>query len=187
MGKSLAQSAREHKPHPTLICRRQKQRRRYARSGLCSRHLSLHCRGTRAAELKLMIGRLTMENYLLKKLVAARSAFASDRRQWGQPMLEVSTQYAAGHTHSSVVLMSNALSLARSNYYRFSVGGEQTDNERRPHEHRRQNLALGSRLASPALPARTHPEIFPPARSDVYGIASSMKRSWKCLIASITS
>jgi hypothetical protein len=55
----------------------------------------------RVAELKRMIGRLTMKNHLLKKLVAARSAFASDRQPWRQPMLEAAAQYAAEHAHSS--------------------------------------------------------------------------------------
>src|SRR5215216_3197654 len=65
-GKSLAQVAREHQLHPTLINRWQKQHRQYADRAFAGNGRS-YTDEARIAELERMVGRLTMENDLLKK------------------------------------------------------------------------------------------------------------------------
>ena len=65
-GKSVAQAAREHQLHPTLICRWQKQHRQYADRAFAGNGHA-YTEEARIAELERMIGRLTMENDLLKK------------------------------------------------------------------------------------------------------------------------
>lgn len=65
-GKSLAQVARQHQLHPTLINRWQKQFRQYADRAFAGNGHS-YTDEARIAELERMVGRLTMENDLLKK------------------------------------------------------------------------------------------------------------------------
>lgn len=65
-GKTIAQAAREHQIHPTLICRWQKQHRQYAERAFAG-HGRAYTDEARVAELERMVGRLTMENELLKK------------------------------------------------------------------------------------------------------------------------
>lgn len=65
-GKSIAQAAREHQLHPTLISRWQKYHRLYADRAF-SGNGSTYTDEARLAELERMVGRLTMENDLLKK------------------------------------------------------------------------------------------------------------------------
>lgn len=65
-GKPLAQAAREHQLHPTLIGRWQKQQRRYAERAFAGNGRA-YTDEARVAELERMVGRLTMENDLLKK------------------------------------------------------------------------------------------------------------------------
>jgi transposase len=65
-GKSIAQAAREHQLHPTLISRWQKHHRQYADRSFSGNGRS-YTDEARLAELERMVGRLTMENDLLKK------------------------------------------------------------------------------------------------------------------------
>src|SRR5262245_12078073 len=65
-GKSLAQAAREHQLSPTLINRWQKQLRQYPNRAFAGNGHA-YTDEARLAELERMVGRLTMENDLLKK------------------------------------------------------------------------------------------------------------------------
>jgi transposase len=65
-GKSVAQAAREHQLHPALIGRWQKQHRQYADRAFAGNSRS-YTDDACIAELERMVGRLTMENDLLKK------------------------------------------------------------------------------------------------------------------------
>ncbi len=65
-GKLLAQAAREHQLAPTLINRWQKQFRQYPKQAF-SGNGRADTDEARLAELEPMVGRLTMENDLLKK------------------------------------------------------------------------------------------------------------------------
>ena len=74
-GKSLAQAAREHQLHPTLICRWQKQRRQYAERAFAGNGY-LYTDQARVSELERMVGRLTLENELLKKALLRLEALS---------------------------------------------------------------------------------------------------------------
>lgn len=65
-GKSIAQAARQHQLHPTLIGRWQNQHRLYQDRAFSGNGRS-YTDEARIAELERMVGRLTMENHLLKK------------------------------------------------------------------------------------------------------------------------
>jgi transposase len=78
-GKSVAQAAREHQLHPTLIGRWQKQHRQYSDRAFAGNGPA-YTDEARVAELKRMIGLLTMENDLLKKALH-RLAVLSHRAQ----------------------------------------------------------------------------------------------------------
>jgi transposase len=65
-GKTVAQAAREHQLHPTLIRRWQHEHRQYTEHVFMGNgHLYKY--EARIAELERLIGQLTMENALLKK------------------------------------------------------------------------------------------------------------------------
>src|SRR5215510_15048442 len=72
-GKSLAQAAREHQLSPTLINRWQKQLRQYPKQAF-SGNGRAYTDEARLAELERMVGRLTMENDLLKKALQRLAA-----------------------------------------------------------------------------------------------------------------
>jgi transposase len=74
-GKSVAQAAREHQLHPTLIGRWQKQQRHYAERAF-SGNGRAYTDEARVAELERMVGRLTMENDLLKKALLRLEALS---------------------------------------------------------------------------------------------------------------
>ena len=74
-GKSLAQAAREHQLHPTLIGRWQKQHRQYSDRAF-SGNGRPYTDDARIAELERMVGRLTMENDLLKKALQRLEALS---------------------------------------------------------------------------------------------------------------
>lgn len=74
-GKSLAQAAREHQVHPTLIGRWQRQRRQYADRAFAGNGRP-YTSEARVAELERMVGRLTMENDLLKKALQRLEALS---------------------------------------------------------------------------------------------------------------
>ena len=72
-GKSLAQAAREHQLSPTLINRWQKQLRQYPKHAFAGNGRA-YTDEARIAELERMVGRLTMENDLLKKALQRLAA-----------------------------------------------------------------------------------------------------------------
>lgn len=74
-GKSIAQAAREHQLHPTLIGRWQKQHRQYQDRAFAGNGHP-HTDDARLAELGRMVGRLTMENDLLKKALQRLEALS---------------------------------------------------------------------------------------------------------------
>ena len=74
-GKSVAQAAREHQLHPTLIGRWQKQQRQYADRAFAGNGLA-YTSEARVAGLERMVGRLTMENELLKKALQRLAALS---------------------------------------------------------------------------------------------------------------
>lgn len=81
-GKSLAEAAREHQLHPTLICRWQKQHHQYAERAFAG-HGRAYTSEARVAELERMVGRLTMENDLLKKALLRLEALSRSRSTSG--------------------------------------------------------------------------------------------------------
>jgi transposase len=74
-GKSVAQAAREHQLHPTLIGRWQIQHRHYAGRAFAGNGRT-YTDEARIAELERMVGRLTMENDLLKKALQRLEALS---------------------------------------------------------------------------------------------------------------
>ena len=72
-GKPLAQAAREHQLSPTLINRWQKQYRQYPKQAFAGNGRA-YTDEARLAELERMVGRLTMENDLLKKALQRLAA-----------------------------------------------------------------------------------------------------------------
>lgn len=77
-GKSIAQAARHHQLHPTLIGRWQKQHKKYAEQAFSGNGNS-YTDDARVAELERKIGQLTMENDLLKKALLRLEAFAQSQ------------------------------------------------------------------------------------------------------------
>jgi transposase len=65
-GKPVAQVAREHQLHPTLIRRWQHEHQHYAERAFLGNG-NIYKYEARIAELERLIGQLTMENALLKK------------------------------------------------------------------------------------------------------------------------
>jgi len=74
-GNSIAQAAREHQLHPTLIGRWQKHHRQYQGRAF-SGNGHPYTDDARVAELERMVGRLTMENDLLKKALQRLEALS---------------------------------------------------------------------------------------------------------------
>lgn len=74
-GKSIAQTAREHQLHPTLIGRWQKQHRQYPDRAFAGQG-RIYTDEARVVELERMVGRLTMENDLLKKALQRLEALS---------------------------------------------------------------------------------------------------------------
>ncbi len=74
-GKSVAQASREHQLHPTLIGRWQKQQRQYADRAFAGNGRP-YTDEAHVAELERMVGRLTMENELLKKALQRLEALS---------------------------------------------------------------------------------------------------------------
>lgn len=65
-GKSIAEASREFELHPTLITRWRKLSHQYGEH-VFSGNGNLYRESARIAELERMVGKLTMENALLKK------------------------------------------------------------------------------------------------------------------------
>src|SRR6185503_19707747 len=82
-GKSVAQTAREHQLHPTLIGRWQKQYRQYSDRAFAGQGRT-YTDEARIAELERMVGRLTMENDLLKKALQRLEAVSHEAPPLGK-------------------------------------------------------------------------------------------------------
>lgn len=67
-GKSVAQASREYRIHPWLLGKWQKQHRRYQGQAFAGNGNTYRYEA-RIGELERMIGQLTMENSLLKKVL----------------------------------------------------------------------------------------------------------------------
>jgi len=65
-GKSMAQVSREHQLNPNTIAKWRKQLRQYPQTAFAGRG-NRYTDEARVVELERMVGRLTMENDLLKK------------------------------------------------------------------------------------------------------------------------
>ena len=65
-GKPMAQAAREHQLNPNTVAKWRKQLRKYPDTAFAGRGTA-YTDEARVAELERMVGRLTMENDLLKK------------------------------------------------------------------------------------------------------------------------
>jgi transposase len=81
-GKSLAQAAREHQLHPTLINKWKQQHARYAERAFAG-YGHTYKDEAHTAELERMIGQLTMENALLKKALSRLEAQVGRERRNG--------------------------------------------------------------------------------------------------------
>jgi transposase len=68
-GKSMAQVSREHQLNPNTIAKWRKQLRQYPNTAFAGRG-NHYTDEARVAELERMVGKLTMENDLLKKALA---------------------------------------------------------------------------------------------------------------------
>jgi transposase len=73
-GKSLAQAAREHQLHPNTILKWRKLHQQYAERAFAGNGQT-YTDEARLAELERMVGRLTMENDLLKKALSRLEAY----------------------------------------------------------------------------------------------------------------
>lgn len=68
-GKSIAQAAREHELHPNLITRWRSLHSEYAQQAFAGNG-NHYKQEARIAELERLVGRLTLENDFLKKVLA---------------------------------------------------------------------------------------------------------------------
>ena len=68
-GKPMAQVARQHQLNPNTVAKWRKQLRKYPDTAFARRGHA-YTEEARVAELERMVGRLTMENDLLKKALA---------------------------------------------------------------------------------------------------------------------
>lgn len=76
-GKLMAQVAREHQLNPNTVAKWRKQLRKYPDTAFPGRG-NAYTDEARVAELERMVGRLTMENDLLKKALATLGRQAED-------------------------------------------------------------------------------------------------------------
>ena len=78
-GKSVASVSREHEIHPNLIGKWQRVHRKYAEEAFAGNG-HLYKEEARVAQLERMVGRLTMENEFLKKVLSRLEADKERRR-----------------------------------------------------------------------------------------------------------
>jgi transposase len=71
-GKPVAQAAREYEVHPTQISKWRQLHQRYAEQAFAGNG-HVYKEEARIAELERMVGQLTMENALLKKVLLRRA------------------------------------------------------------------------------------------------------------------
>jgi transposase len=79
-GKSIAQAAREHELHPNLIAKWQKLHEQYTQNAFQGNGHA-YTEDAKVAELERLIGQLTIENSLLKKVLAFQE---HQRKEAGQ-------------------------------------------------------------------------------------------------------
>jgi len=77
-GKPMAQIARQHQINPNTIAKWRKQLRQYPQTAFAGSGRA-YTDEARVAELERMVGRLTMENDLLKKALALLDEQASSK------------------------------------------------------------------------------------------------------------
>ena len=78
-GKSIAQAAREHELHPNLIAKWQKLHEQYAQNAFQGNGHA-YTEDAKVAELERLIGQLTVENSLLKKVLAFQERQVQERQ-----------------------------------------------------------------------------------------------------------
>jgi transposase len=77
-GKSIAQAAREHELHPNLIAKWQKLHMQYAQNAFQGNG-HVYTEDAKVAELERLIGQLTIENSLLKKVLQAQERLRAEQ------------------------------------------------------------------------------------------------------------
>ena len=77
-GKSIAQAAREHELHPNLIAKWQKLHTQYAQSAFQGNGHA-YTEDAKVAELERLIGQLTIENSLLKKVLQVQERLRAEQ------------------------------------------------------------------------------------------------------------
>ncbi len=77
-GKALAQAAREHDLHPNLIAKWQKLHAQYAQNAFQGNGHA-YTEEAKVAELERLIGQLTIENSLLKKVLHAQERLRAEQ------------------------------------------------------------------------------------------------------------
>jgi transposase len=78
-GKSIASACREHEIHPNLVGKWRKEHAKYASEAFAGNG-RLYKEEAKIAQLERMVGRLTMENDFLKKVLARMEAEKKHRR-----------------------------------------------------------------------------------------------------------
>jgi len=79
-GKSIAQAAREHELHPNLIAKWQKLHAQYAQNAFQGNGHT-YTEDAKVAELERLIGQLTIENSLLKKVLAFQENLVQEQQR----------------------------------------------------------------------------------------------------------
>lgn len=77
-GKSIAQAAREHDLHPNLISKWQKLHDQYAQNAFQGNGHA-YTEEAKVAELERLIGQLTIENSLLKKVLQTQERLRAEQ------------------------------------------------------------------------------------------------------------
>ena len=113
-GKSIAQAAREHELHPNLIAKWQKLHTQYAQSAFQGNGHA-YTEDAKVAELERLIGQLTIENSLLKKVLQVQERLRAEAG--GRQMSEaISVLVQQGY---NVRACCQAFGLPRASYYRL--------------------------------------------------------------------
>jgi transposase-like protein len=80
-GATAAQVAQLHQLHPNLLAQWCTQYRRNPQRAFQKENLTQKCDDPRVGELEQMIGKLTMENQFLKKVLERLERHSKDRKQ----------------------------------------------------------------------------------------------------------
>jgi len=82
-GKSVAQAAREHQIHPTLLAKWRTAHQKYAEEAFAGNG-NAYSAEAKIAELERLIGQLTVENSVLKKALSRLEARSASRTASGK-------------------------------------------------------------------------------------------------------